>query len=529
MSTRRPCSGPWKTPTIDSKGNLTVCCHDKELSYKLGTLKTQSFDQLWFGNAADELRLKHLRGEFSKLGDAAAPFINCANCSGHESPKLRDSEVLSFLEQTGRSSFKEAYLDRVCRGFERIESLLVEWTDRCNLSCIMCRQKQAMLPPKGGFIDPELWKSILSDIRASNLSVKALSPFWYGEPFLHPKALEMLKYAFRLNYNQEYDRRLEQLERLGNKKLLKDFLCTHPFSNQVFDYMELHTNGELLNEKTIKYLFSKEGARSLGYLVFSLDALHDSTYSRIRRGGNFQKTVENLKLCLSLKSKLAKTPPNQLKNTVWPVIVLQFIVMRENAGEAEAFIDYWKGYMDSLGLPCQINGGYEPPFFKDTIFLRVLGELECEQQPQAWALHERVLKESKHFSSKPSKVPGGKKQSPAPSEFIRRPCAGPFKTPVIRWDGKLGVCCYDTKMRLALGNVQEYKLSWLWNLDSALNLRLAHIRNQLPKLCLNCPNLPSPDITDEEIVQYLDRASKPELILPYLQHIRNFKLMRDFL
>ncbi len=517
---RRPCSGPWKTPTIDVNANLTVCCHDKALNYKLGNLKTSNFDELWYGGKAEKLREAHILGKFP--GNPNAKEINCANCQGHDSPKITDEEVISYLKQIGNLNLIPRYLDRVCVGSEKIESLLIELTDRCNLNCRMCKQSKY---GSGGFMKFELWKSIIKDL--ARLKIKAITPFWYGEPLIHPEFLNFIKYAFNLNYNKEYDNRLTHIKTLKDEALLKDFVDTYPFNNKLFDYMELHTNGVLLTKEIMDYLFSPEGARSLGYLVFSIDASKKDTYNKIRIGGDFDKVIKNLKYCISLKSKLLKSTPSK---SIRPVIVVQFIVMQENANEAEEFVDFWKSEFDKHGIPCQINGGYSPPFLKDTIFLRPLGDLEPENQPAAWKLHDSVLKKSKHFKqsevqSPKSKVsPDSRLQTP---DYIRPPCAGPWKTPVIRWDGELGVCCYDDKMELSLGNVNEYKLSWLWNMDKALNLRLGHIRGEFPERCLNCPNLDSPTINDYEIAEYLEGNN--EELLEFLRRMKNYKLLRKFI
>ncbi len=519
---RRPCAGPWKTPAIDSVGNLTVCCHDKHLSYKLGNLKGQEFDEIWYGLKADELRLRHVMGEFSKLGDPKAPYINCANCPGFSSPKISDAEVISYLKQIDRQELVDNYLDRVCTGWNKIESLLIEVTSKCNLKCVMC--KRTLNPQKEGYMSPEMWEQIMLDLLNSKLRVKAITPFWYGEPLLHPKLLDMLKFAFKLNFNPEYDKRFNKIQSTKDKTLFRDFLETYPFNNRIFEYMELHTNGILMTKEMREYLFSEEAARSLGYLVFSLDALTKPTYDKIRCGGDFDRVVENLKECLKLKAELIKNPLNKMRKTVRPVIVIQFIVMPENAHEAEGFVDYWKRELETLNLPFQINAGYEPPFLKDTIFLRVMGDLEPSQQPDSWRLHEKIIRASKHFNT-PAESPAKEQK-----EYIRRPCAGLWKTPVIRWDGEVGVCCYDYNMNLSFGNVSELKLSWLWNLDTMVNRRLNHIRGDFAGMqtCAGCPNLDSPQMTDSEIVEYLQNTGQMHEIAPFLRRMKNYKMLRDF-
>ena len=415
--------------------------------------------------------------------------------------------MISYLEQINNKELVKKYLNRVCQGWNKIDSLLIEATNACNLNCVMC--KRTIEKKENGFMDIITWKEIIDDL--PNLNVKAITPFWYGEPFLHPNIIEMLEYAFDKNYNIDYDKQLKIIKDAKDENLLKDFTLKNNYNNHCFEYMEIHTNGNLLDKEKIDFLFSEKSVRSLKYLVFSIDANCKKTYDKIRQGGDFDKVINNIKYCLELK-----------KNKKGPILVLQFIVMKENYEEAEQFVDFWKKEFDDNGIPCQINGGYEPAFEKDTIFLRVLGDLEMEKQPEAWKLHDQVISKSKHFTK------NKKYEEVNDKEYVRNPCAGPFKTPVINWNGEVGICCYDYNMSMKLGNVKDLKLSYLWNLDKVMKKRFDHINGDFNGVCENCINLNSPQITDEEIVEYLMNVNKDKII-SYLQRTKNFKLMKRFI
>ena len=45
----QPCSGFWKSPTIDWQGNLTMCTRDNTLENTLGNIVQEPFSKLWWG------------------------------------------------------------------------------------------------------------------------------------------------------------------------------------------------------------------------------------------------------------------------------------------------------------------------------------------------------------------------------------------------------------------------------------------------------------------------------------------------
>ena len=109
---RRPCPGPFKTPAIMWDGTLTICCFDGMMNLSLGNVKQTPFKELWYGEKANEIRLKHIRGEFDKILTRWG-YPKCLHCKGYDTPQLSDDEVIEFLKQTGHEDEIEAYLERV--------------------------------------------------------------------------------------------------------------------------------------------------------------------------------------------------------------------------------------------------------------------------------------------------------------------------------------------------------------------------------------------------------------------------------
>jgi len=87
---REPCGSLWKNPSIASNGDLTFCCKDEMLRFKLGNLKHNTFSELWDGKLINELRMAQINGDFNE------PEI-CRDCSGHMFIKISPSEIATYI------------------------------------------------------------------------------------------------------------------------------------------------------------------------------------------------------------------------------------------------------------------------------------------------------------------------------------------------------------------------------------------------------------------------------------------------
>ena len=66
------CRRLWNQPVINWDGELSICCYDKDLLFRIGNLKEHSFEALWFGEGMQRMRQNILNNR-SQIGI-------CQNC-----------------------------------------------------------------------------------------------------------------------------------------------------------------------------------------------------------------------------------------------------------------------------------------------------------------------------------------------------------------------------------------------------------------------------------------------------------------
>lgn len=323
--------------------------------------------------------------------------------------------------------------------------LVIELTNNCILNCTHCIQhlRNHKHFKKRGFMQKKLITKLLEDLKKSNLKFDALVLFWLGEPLLHPQFKEIYKTLL-----------------LENKK------------NNLFNKIEVHTNGYLLNKKIISTIFEYNNVIQRWH--FSLDAITAQTYKKIKGKDYYTKIQNNIKRLIQKKKE---------KRSKYPQIVLQFIIEKTNNKEAKLFSDYWKNYLNSLEMNCETYGHFVPNLDKDCIFFRQLDCLDQANQKEANILYEKTLEEIKttpptFFNSICSKL----------RKCRSNICSGPWKSPVISWNGDITVCTNDVDLKLKIGNIKDQKFSEIWWENKKLGtLRRMLIKNQLKRLiCYKC-------------------------------------------
>ncbi len=82
-------------------------------------------------------------------------------------------------------------------------------------------------------------------------------------------------------------------------------------------------------------------------------------------------------------------------------------------------------------------------------------------------------------------------------------------------------------MNLSLGNLKDKPFREIWYGDEANEIRLCHIRGEFDKVrtkvdfpkCLHCKGYDTPQISDEEILDFLREIGKEDEIEPYLKRV----------
>jgi len=170
--------------------------------------------------------------------------------------------------------------------------IVVETISYCNLKCIMC--PQPALKRERGEMSFALFKKIVDEIAQESPSSNLWLALMGESLLLGDKIVKKIAYA-----------KLKQIHRVI-----------------------LNTNACLMSPDLAEKLVNS----GLDEIIVGMDAMTEETYKRIRVGGNFQETISNIEHLISLK---------RIRGLHKPSLVLQFIVMEENAHEVDAFKDYW--------------------------------------------------------------------------------------------------------------------------------------------------------------------------------------------
>ncbi len=453
---RRPCSGPFKYKFIAYNGDVTVCCLDTEKELVIGNINENSLDEIWDNEKAHKIRLAHITGNLEE-------YPVCARCPNLDAPTISDDEVKEYLKSIKREDLIKVYEHRIKgdwdRNFEN-KRVLIELTDHCNLNCIMCANRKAPHGIPMGFMDFKLYKKILDEVDLSK--AWSLELFWLGESLLHPKFDDIMEYTLRA------------LE--GTKS-----------------HINLHTNGIFVDEKKAMLFFKFK--EKFPWITFSIDALKQKTYSKIRRGGNVELVNKNLKNFILLRKK---------HNFQYPNINIQFILMEENAHELKEFVDYWmKFYRDNKIVS------------NDVLYIKRVEVHDIKKQEKANKLFDEIIKKHNLYTNYNNQLSIRSEDKPKEGVYWfeqpkRRVCAAPFKNPVIRWDGEVTVCCLDDIFLYSMGNLKEKSFDEIWYGKKMDDFRRKHIEGRYDELvakdgslkCKNCIGYFWPIITDEEIEEY---------------------------
>ncbi|MBF0231430.1 MAG: radical SAM protein [Desulfamplus sp.] len=276
--------------------------------------------------------------------------------------------------------------------------LHIETSYKCNFHCPMCTQGIPQLKEKFGYSERMTTEKIVKILEeGKKYGCASVSFQGDNEPFLM-------------------------------KDVTKWFALAKEYG---FQDIMVNTNGSIMTEKIAEEVINS----GLTRLRFSLDAITEETYSKIRLGGNFNRTMANIDLFLKKKKEL---------NSPLPKVGVNFVKMTLNEHEMQEFRDYWNQRVDFVVIQEFMTPDTE-------------GEYE-------------TLK--------------GKTQKPV-SDFK---CNQPWQRLYIRGNGEVTPCCAMFSSYLKLGNLDSDSLYDLWNSKEAKELRKLHADGRYYEnpICLKC-------------------------------------------
>lgn len=264
----------------------------------------------------------------------------------------------------------------------------------CNLQCSMCDHKNMKKYRRIQKMDMGLYRKIIDEIAIKNPSARVWNIF-FGDPFLIRDMPERVRYA--------KDRGLTDVV--------------------------LNTNGVLMSpEKSLPLIEAGLDAMYVG-----IDAANEESYDKIRVGGDYHKTIQNV---LSYRDLLQQHGAPEQR------LLVQFVMSDINAGEEEAFRSFWVDHGVGVKIRPKVSWG---------------GLIEAT-------------------NLRPNE------------EVQRKPCYWLMWVMNICADGEATFCSVDVHCRVKCGNVRERTISDVWN-DRLRTYRDMHREgryDELPELCRNC-------------------------------------------
>ncbi|MCX6639808.1 MAG: radical SAM protein [bacterium] len=204
------------------------------------------------------------------------------------------------------------------------------------------------------------------------------------------------------------------------------------FAHQRGLLTQIHTNATILDEKHSRILLDA----GLDSLSLSFDGETAEDYEAIRVGSKFDKTLANIITFLELKKKSGQKVPRVTFQVIKPFLPgSQFVPKLTHEFKAKF-----------KGLPIDN--------------FRVI-------YPFTWPGQDK-----KEFVR-----PTGKKTFPCPILW---------QSLSVAWDGRVLGCCGDLNGMLTLGDVHTDRLRDIWNGDTLIAMRRAHIENKFKSLALCC-------------------------------------------
>ena len=172
-------------------------------------------------------------------------------------------------------------------------SFSIEPTNKCNLKCLECPTGNGTSKRKTGYIDIDLYKKIIDEIR--DYAIYQML-YFQGEPFLNPDIFKLIKYA-------------------DDNKIITS----------------TSTNGHFLNTENNERIVHS----GLKKLIISVDGTTQETYEKYRVGGNLETVLTGIKNLIFIKEKF---------KSKYPVIIIQFLVLKHNEHQLKEIKELFKIY-----------------------------------------------------------------------------------------------------------------------------------------------------------------------------------------
>ena len=269
--------------------------------------------------------------------------------------------------------------------------VIVETIAYCNLRCIMCPQPE--LKRQRGEMNFEIFKKIADEVAKESPTTRMWLALMGEVLLMGDKAIQMIEYAKNIGVGS----------------------------------IHLNTNAEIMEPNISDQLI----ALGVDEIIVGMDAFTKETYDQIRVGGDFNKTVDNIKYLLNKQQELGVSNPK---------VVMQIIVMDENEHEVEQFKSYWLEQGAIVKIRPKLGWGTGV-------------KAENLNLPEA----ERTF-----------------------------PCPWLTRTVSIQWDGRFGQCDADFEGEYSPGDIRIQTIQEVWDGELAKRRERHWAGDFSHELCKNC-------------------------------------------
>jgi radical SAM protein with 4Fe4S-binding SPASM domain len=312
----------------------------------------------------------------------------------------------------------------------------IEPVGQCNLRCRMCPVQFREDAPEDGtpaFIDYTAFTQLVDQFpQLHRLQIQGL-----GEPYMHPRFLDMVRYAAARGVE-----------------------------------VSVNTNLTLLTAR----LAAETVQSGLAYLYASIDGATSSTYEAIRLQANFAKVTRNLERLLHARRELGSRTP---------VVELVYVVMRENLRELPDFVAKAVAWgVDAVNVQhlCHDFGESSlPPRYRPMREFVDAQTLLHEDPLLVRQVFEKARDAASHHGLRLRlpRITGGSARKPG--------CSWPWKGAYFSYSGETMPCCMiSTPDRMSMGNAMREGVASVWNSERFEEFREALSSDQPPEICRSC-------------------------------------------
>jgi radical SAM protein with 4Fe4S-binding SPASM domain len=277
-----------------------------------------------------------------------------------------------------------------------------ELANACNYRCSFCPYSlKPSLRPRGfnvsgsKVLDIALVEKILKE---ANGRLYAVELGYNTEPLLHPQVMQIAA-------------------------MCRDY--------GVLD-IRMGTNGSLLGKINYQEIIDS----GVTQLQVSIDAVDSLSYARARNSSNYDEVVNNLKLFLTYRDKVAAHLPR---------IRVTYVKTPDNAPRVDEFIEQWRDTADIIGVQDLIS-------YPDVQLSVSAEDIGCTDISTADSCYMPKVRLS------------------------------------IRSDGTVHPCCTVPGMKLKVGDAKKQTIAEIWNSSSMRLIRASHYTDDWKKnkICASC-------------------------------------------